>query len=164
MKPVKSTAEILAFMVLNKTLGKECVDWAVEMLVAGFDSKDLRKLAGESEPFNYFEVKDLTGKVLSELLLDFDDRDRVIKQYACYLIDRFLDGDLDSPSMLKTLKKLCIEDSYVNYLYDFYLLSNASEDLIGTGVQHYWENTGPENIEQVIKDYCLKWKAEHSVS
>lgn len=40
MKPVKSTAEILALKALNRDINKTWVDWAVEMLMAGFDTEN----------------------------------------------------------------------------------------------------------------------------
>jgi len=54
MKSVKSTTEILAFKALNRDINKTWVDWAVEMLMAGFDTENLTILAGEFEPFNQF--------------------------------------------------------------------------------------------------------------
>jgi hypothetical protein len=86
MKPVKSTAEILAFKALNRDVDKTWVDWAVDMLIAGFDTEHLTILAGESEPFNQFQMQELAEKVLVELQLDYSDKDQTIKNYACYLI------------------------------------------------------------------------------
>jgi hypothetical protein len=73
MKPVKSTAEILAFKALNRDVDKTWVDWAVDMLIAGFDTEHLTILAGESEPFNQFQMQELAEKVLVELQLDYSD-------------------------------------------------------------------------------------------
>ena len=63
MKPVKSTTEILALKALNRDIDKFWVNWAVDMLLAGFDTENLIILAGESEPFNQFQLEllHLTG-------------------------------------------------------------------------------------------------------
>ncbi|MFZ4464691.1 MAG: hypothetical protein ACOYN5_12650 [Bacteroidales bacterium] len=56
MISVKTTAEILAFKALNRNIDKTWVDWAVDMLIAGYDTENLTILAGESEPFNQFQM------------------------------------------------------------------------------------------------------------
>ena len=70
MIPVASTAEILAYKALNRDIGRSWVDWAIEMLFAGFETEHLIILAGETEPYNQFKLQELTNKVLSELQLD----------------------------------------------------------------------------------------------
>jgi hypothetical protein len=158
MKPVKSTAEILAFKVLNRDVDKTWVDWAVDMLMAGFDTEYLTILAGESEPFNQFQMQELVEKVLAELQLDYSDNEQTLKNYACYLIDKSLDGELDNFKVLDILKDICIELDYDKYFYDFYLLYNAKDDLSYSENQWYWDGATRENIEKIITDYFRKWK------
>lgn len=158
MKPVKSTAEIVAFKVLNRDINKTWVDWAVEMLVAGFDTENLAILAGEFEPYNQFQLQDLTTKVLNELQLDFSDKDQTIKNYACYLIDKSLNNEHDSFKVLDILKDICIELDYEKYLYDFYSLYFAKDDLSYSENQWYWEGATRENIDKIIRDYFITWK------
>jgi len=159
MKPVKSTAEILAFKVLNRDINKTWVDWAVEMLMAGFDTENLAILAGEFEPYNQFQLQDLTTKVLSELQLDLTDKDQTIKNYACFLIDKSLVGELDNFKVLDILKDICIELDYEKYLYDFYSLYFAKDDLSYSENQWYWDGATRENIEKIITDYFTNWKS-----
>jgi len=78
MKPVKTTAEILAFKALNRDVDKTWVDWAVELLMAGYNTEHLTILAGESEPFNQFQMQELANKVLEELQLDYSDKEQTI--------------------------------------------------------------------------------------
>ena len=158
MKLVKSTAEILAFKVLNRDINKTWVDWAVEMLMAGFDTENLAILAGEFEPYNQFQLQDLTTKVLSELQLDLTDKDQAIKNYACFLIDKSLEGELDNFKVLHILKDICIELDYEKYLYDFYSLYFAKDDLSYSENQWYWDGATRENIEKIITDYFTTWK------
>ena len=83
MKPVKTTAEILAFKALNRDVDKTWVNWTVDLLIAGFNTEHLTILAGESEPFNQFQRQELADKVLAELQLDYSDKDQPIKNCAC---------------------------------------------------------------------------------
>lgn len=158
MKPVKATSEILAFKALNRDIDKTWVDWAVDMLMVGFDTENLTILAGESEPFNQFQMQELTDKVLTELQLDSSDKDQTIKNYTSYLIDKSLEGQLDNFKVLGILKDICIELGYEKYLYDFYSLYFAKDDLSYSENQWYWEGATRENIDKVISDYFINWK------
>jgi len=158
MKPVKTTWEILAFKVLNRDIDNAWVIWAFEMLMAGYDTENLTILAGESEPFNQFQMQELADKVLVELQLDYSDKVQTIKNYACYLIDKSLDGELDNYKVLTILKDICIELDYEKYLYDFYSLYFAKDDLSNSENQWYWEGATKENIEKIITDYFTTWK------
>jgi hypothetical protein len=158
MKPVKTTVEILAFKALNRDVDQTFVDWAVDMLMAGYDTEYLTILAGGSEPFNQFQMQELTDKVLAELQLDYSDKDQTIKNYACYLIDKSLAGKLDNFKVLDILKDICIELDYEKYLYDFYSLYFAKDDLSYSENQWYWGGATRENIEKIITDYFKTWK------
>jgi len=158
MKAVNSTAEILTFKALNRDINMTCVDWAVEMLTAGFDTENLTILAGESEPFNQFQLQDLTTKVLAELEFDYSDRERTIKNYACYLIDKTRNGEIETVKVLNILKDICIELDMESYLYQFYLLYFSKTDLMESENQWYIDGVDRSNIDAVIEDYFTTWK------
>ncbi len=158
MKPVNTTAEILAFKALNRDIDETWIDWAVDMLIAGYDTDHLIILAGESEPFNQFQMQELVSKVLAELKLEYSDKDQVIKNYACYLIDKSLEGELENFKVLDILKDICIELDYEKYLYDFYSLYFAKDDLSYSEDQWYWNGATRENIDKIITDYFIAWK------
>ena len=67
MKPVPSTSEILVFRMLDRNIDKRWIDWAYEMICAGFETENLIELAGEIEPYNQFELQRLTDKIFKEL-------------------------------------------------------------------------------------------------
>ena len=157
MQPVKSTVEILAFKVLNRTINVAWVDWALDMMTVGFDTEHLRILAGEREPFNQFQMQDLTNKVLDELHLNYSDKDKAINNYVCYLIDKALSDETQTLNVLNSLKNLCIELDYKKSLYDFYLLYFTKLDLLDSENQWYWEGADKNNIDKIIKDCFLKW-------
>lgn len=158
MKPIESTTEILALKALNRSVDEKWVDWAVDMLMAGFETEHLAILAGESKPFNQFQLRSLIDKVLDELHLDYSDRDLVIKNYTCYLIDRVLSKKLEIFNALNILKDICIELDNDESLFDFYLFYFAKEDLLYSDNQWYLDGATKENIDSVIIDYFIKWK------
>ncbi len=114
MKPVPSTAEILMCKVLDQDIDKMWIDWAVEMLMVGYDTEHLLILAGITLPCNQFYLQELTAKILDELQLDHSDKQQVIKNYACLLIKQALKGELTYASCLSKLNELYL------LLYDEY--------------------------------------------
>lgn len=157
MKPVKSTVEILAFKALNRDVNKTWVDWAVDMFMAGFNTESLTILAGESEPFNQFQMQELTDKVLAELQLDYSDKDQTIKNYACYLIDKSLAGEIDNFKVLDILKDICIELDHektcmTSIPFTSRKMTYPIRKINGIGTERQ------ENIEKIITDYFTTWK------
>jgi len=161
MKLVEKTFEILAFKALGRDIdGRTLVDWAIDMLVAGYNTEYLTILAGEKEPFNPFQMEKLLNNVLSELQLDYSDMDQTIKNYAYYLIGRSLNNELDSFEALGILKDICLELEYEEFLMEFCMLYYAKDDLIYSENQHYWDGATRENIDQTILEYFFKWYAK----
>lgn len=156
MRIVDSTVEILALKVLDRNTNKRWVNWAVDMLSAGFETQHLLILANETEPFNQFEMKDLTDRVLNELNLDYSNEELIMANYVRFLITRALGNPNQIQEVLAELKDLCIELDFDRSLYDFYLLYFAREDLQQYENQQYWEGATKDNIEVVIRDYFSK--------
>lgn len=160
MTSVKSTYEILALKVLNRDIDKTWTDWATEMLRQGYDTDSLVILAGESSPYNQFELQRLTNKVFDELNLNYSDKDKALKNYAYHLIDEVFQNNLEAYSVLKILKDICIETGY-DYFYEFYELFWAKDDLLEREDQFYLDNVNRNNIDAVIMDYFKKWTTEY---
>jgi len=162
MKPVEKTFEILAFKALGRDIdGRTLVDWAIDMLVAGYNTEYLTILAGEREPFNPFQIEKLVNNVLSELQLDYSDMGQTIRNYAYYLIGISLNNEIDSYEVLGILKRICAELEYEESWMDFFLLYYAKDDLLYSENQYYWDGATRENIDQIILEYFIKWKSNY---
>jgi hypothetical protein len=161
MKPVESTVAILAAKAVNRNVDKFWIEWAVEMLAAGFDGKYLVELAGASELFDQLEMQRVAEKAFQELQLDYADPVRAVTNYGDYLIDQYLQGEIEALKVLRILMGFCIELGYPKYLQDFYLLYHAKETLLASEVQWYWNNANRENIDGVIREYFARWRISH---
>lgn len=161
MTSVPSTYEILALKALNRDIDKTWTDWAIDMLRNRHDTENLTILAGESPPYNQFELQKLTDKVLTELNLDYSDKDQTIKNYVSYLLDRVLKNQLDNLPVLHKLKDIYIELDMENYLLQFYLLYFAKVDLLDSEVQYYIAGADRNNIDKIIADYFKKWLTDN---
>ena len=163
MKPVESTYEILAWKHFNQSVDSKWSNWAVEMMMAGFDTEHLVELAGIEKPYNQFELKELTDKVFQELSLDHTNQVKVVTNYVTYLAKEVLDEKRDLLKTLREIKDLCIALDYESKIYDFYSLYFAKEDLNCDTVQWYWNGADRSNIDQICMNYFRKWIDENGL-
>ena len=146
--------------LFNEDIDQKWINWAMEMMEAGFETENLIVLAGISEPVNQFELQELTNKVLAELELDYSDQKLVIKNYVYYLITNSINKPETYLETLKELKEICLDlDLDAEYM-DFYLLYFAKDDLTEQEYQHYWDNATRENIDEIIAENFAKWKTK----
>jgi hypothetical protein len=160
MKPIPSTAEILLFRILGRNVDKKWIDWAYAMLCAGFETESLVMLAGETGPYNQFELKRLTDKVFHELNLTWDDREQIYRNYACYLVGEASEGRMQPVSVLDILQDIYIRTDFDPPYTDFYNLYFAYDDLKYSENQWYLDGATRENIDEIIKAYFKEWVAK----
>ena len=153
-----TTVEIAAMRKLNRSVDSRWVDWAVDSLVAGHDTPSLRVLAGESAPFNQFEMGSLVDRVLDELQVPLPktENDAVIV-CATPLVKQLASRDVGIASALSALAHLCIERDYLRDLYCFYSLHFAFDDLQVVEYQFYWDGATRENIDDIVTQEAKAW-------
>lgn len=157
MEPVAITSKVLTYKILNRLTDAVWIDWAYEMLLAGFETTNLLILAGMGQQREYFEMRTLTDKVFADLKLDYSDTDKVIEDYAIYLSKLTINGEMKPFKVLRELKDIYIEMDYYEPLQQFYFLYFAKEDLLQDEVQWYINGVDRSNIDQTIIDYFKEW-------
>jgi hypothetical protein len=117
-------------------------------------------LAGESAPFNQFEMAALTDKVFDELgLKPPDNATDAAVAFTSVMADLALSGETPLDTALGEVAQVCIELDYLKEIYDFYLLRFAREDLQSDEVQYYWPGGNRENIDEITRDRFASWLA-----
>lgn len=156
-EPVLSTYKMLKEKVCNADIDESWVDWAIEMMEAGFEVESLYQLAGISKPFNQFELQDLTNKVLEDLSLDYSDKEKTIKNYAYFIIKSNVENASKYYDVLKEFRDIYYElDMDIEY-EDFALLYWAKDGLICEEIQWYWDGADRTNIDRIIKEQFELW-------
>jgi hypothetical protein len=159
MEPIKSTAEILLLNLLKRDIDQRWIDWAIEMLENGFESESLVLLAGSTPPYYQYVMHELAINAFEELHLEYSNNERIIRGYACYLIDKVFNGEMETMAMLRILSDLYLELWHVSLLCDFERLYLAKEDLKDREFTYYWYVATRENIDSIITDYIMKYKS-----
>ena len=161
---VKTTPAILAYKALNHNIDKFWIDWAVDMLMNGFDTEHLVILAGISQPYDQLEFQALTDKVLAELTLDYSNRDEAIRGYVRYLIQTSSTEELTitlSLKLLRELRDLYHEPDYDSNLAVFFSLYYEVDDLQQDEVQWYVDDMDRSNMLSVVKNTFAQWLNEN---
>jgi hypothetical protein len=131
------------------------------MLVQGHDSHSLAVLAGESEPFNQFEMNELVAKALAELAVQVPaTREEALSTFVESDVRALAEGVGVPSAILPRLARLCLENNYIDALFDFYLLDSAVADLQSDPIQRCWPGATRENIDEVIVEYSRRWLLE----
>jgi hypothetical protein len=156
------TYEIQAGYILGLQVLPDWVDWAADAIVAGYDSENLRILAGLQPPFDDKEIDRLSRKAFDELNIVPLKRENCIPFYINSILHQNSDGKLTQKEALIKLRDLCLATNYEKPLMDFYLLYYALSDLETSEVQWYWKDANRENIAKTIEDYFQNWLKTHS--
>ena len=157
---VLSIYKILKAKAFNENIDESWIDWAIEMIEAGYESENLYMLAGKIKPYNQFELQELTDKVLQDLKLEYHDKDLVITNYVYYLISNSINRPATYYKTLQELKDICIQLNMNSKYMNFYLLYYAKDDLRVGEVQWYWDGADKNNIDCIIKEKFREWLNE----
>lgn len=158
MEYVGSTYKILCYRVLEWPIDKEWIDWAIEMIQAGFETENLLYLASFDLTENQFKLQEVANKAFKELHLDLSDRMRVINNYVNYTIEIALSRKIDYYSALNTLNGLYLGS--LDFLSDFNQLYWAKYDLIASENTWEWPGANRDNIDSIIENYFKNWQAQ----
>ncbi len=162
LQKVPMTAEILFYKQQNSNINIQWINWAIEMLQAGYETENLIILAGEDIHCNPFEFTALTNKIFEELHLNkINITDRVFIIYSTYLIRQAVQSPNKEKisEVLFKLEQLYIDTEYNSILCDFYLLSNAIGELKSYGTQWYWNDVAltKEDWYKYTLNYLKQW-------
>lgn len=102
------TTELLVQWSSGRLTCSECVDWAVDALVAGIDSVNLRSLAAYPRLSPLSEVESTLKKVITELSIDVPEPEKLLREYATVLALDLLSGRLDTPECLRRIHSMVV--------------------------------------------------------
>ena len=158
-KPISElTYKVVAFSEIQQVDTNDGIDWAIEMLELGYESRTLGMLASIKKPANDFEVIDYVKNAVEELGLKLRNGDDAILSYASYYVNQIVREE-NIRENLNKLYKFCKSKDYEDLVYDFYLLYWAWDDLDyeDTGNNHYWDGARRNNIGRIVVDEAKKW-------
>ncbi len=151
-EPVLLTYKILKEKAFNSDVNESWIDWAIEMMEAGYESINLYELAGTIRPYDQSELQALTTKVFKELNLDYSDRIKALKNYAYFLITSNIDKPEKYDKVLREFRDIYYELDMDSEYQDLVLLYWAKDDLQYGDDQQYWEGANRNNIDVIIKE------------
>lgn len=156
------TYKIVAFEEIQQVDTNESIDWAFEMMQLGYESPTLFMLASFNKPTNYFEVINYVKDTVRELGLEMKSGDDAILSYASYYIQKIAEGENVRDNLTKVYDVYQSGD-YEDFLFDFYMLHWAWDDLdyFGNQYSYHWPAAKKNNIEKITIEEAVKWVAEY---
>ncbi len=154
---VLSTHIILKNKAFNHDFDESWVDWAIDMIEAGFNSENLYTLAATSKPYNQTALQALTSKVLQDFNLTYSNKQLVVKKYVYHIITNAIYKTNNYFRALRELKDICISLDYDDTYMPFYLLYFAKVELAEYDKQWYWDGADKTNIDQIITTQFAEW-------
>lgn len=158
-KPVSElTYKIVAFPDIQQLEADEIIDWALEMIELGHESRALYMLASINKPANYFEAIGYMKKAIAELNLELRTGDEATLSYASFYLHQIAREDRVR-KRLSELNEFCQKRGYEELVDDFYLLDWAWDQIDHDDADnnHYWDGADRKNIEQIVVREARKW-------
>lgn len=135
----------------------DCVDWAVEMVVNGYETYSLLILASLSKPTNYFEAIDYLKKSFNELNLDFRTGELGRISYCFYLI-KMMASENNVKFNLRALHRIIEDEFNDDLINEFRYLDWAwGEFDYGNTYQEYWPEANKQNIQDIVVSKAKEW-------
>ncbi len=157
IKSIDLTDKVIAYSEVPNFDPDDCIDWAIEMLLSGFDSATLRILAGLQKPVNYFEAIECLKKSGNELGIEILTGDKAVRSYTGYYIKKMAEGQAIRENLTLVFQYSQMRDCEP-IVYDFYLLYWAWQDFdLGQEFSPYWDNSNPKTIQTIVMNEAKKW-------
>ena len=167
------TYEVQSLRALGLAPSDTVIEWALDAITAGYDSPNLRILAGLGAPFDELEVKRLCSAACAELGIPSLPAREYVKCYIGSVLRQMLDGKLSREDAMSRLASLyCkgqlarLPDPYgygYELAYDFYLLFHQKDDLNRPeGFDFYWKGGTKSNMDSIIDREARSWLEGHA--
>jgi hypothetical protein len=140
---------ILGKKALRQLSTGDYVDWAVEMLVHGYDSHSLRILASLDRFATAFEAEDYFYRSFNELNLKPPDSDTAVRAYACEIARRMIEGKITGHDGVRALYGICIETDYARDFIIWYQLHEALDSLHYGQTPFTYETATLDNFDEI---------------
>ena len=86
----------------------DIIEWAIELLYLGYDSPNLRILAGLTNLNDYWEITNYVNKTLKDFKISKLEGKTAVIAYTFVIVKEFLTGKISQEKMLGDIHQLCI--------------------------------------------------------
>ncbi|WP_316751720.1 hypothetical protein [Pedobacter gandavensis] len=157
MQTSELTNKMLAYQHIIDFNTDQAVDWAVEMLLLGYETPSLLILAGISKPTNFFESEKILLASFNELGIVLPEKLDAIAGYCRTFIEKIAIS-INIKGNLNDLYSAGLTFDYEELIFDFYLFYWAWGDLdYGETYQDYVPEATKDNIEELVSKKAIDW-------
>jgi hypothetical protein len=138
------TRKLLAMLQMRSATSEDMVVWAVSMLEADVDSKNLRILASLSKPLYSSEVEDYFQRSFKDLGWSFPKPEEVLRLYACDVAEGILSNMLPAVEGCREMYRVARALDYPSDMHVWIYLDDELDAVT-------YENLSGVELEDVIQ-------------
>jgi len=126
-------------LLLNRALGtgsrEQCVEWAVDQMVAGADTPSLRILAGLNPQVELDEVEEFFQKAAGEMGIQDAMPSRDLRRAADIIWRCYSDGELTEDGVIDLMARLYGKSDYQDALFRIWFDIQEELAMLGSGYE-----------------------------
>jgi len=156
------TYKVIAFPAIKLVNNDEFIDWAIEMVELGYETRSLLILAGFSYPLDFFEAVPYIKSSIKELGLEPRTGENATISYASYYARKIARKDSIRKNLgeLYDFYNLQYSETPMNTFWHLYWAWDTIDFKTG-GHNPHWPGADQSNIEQIVIVEAKKWLNEN---
>jgi hypothetical protein len=153
-----STKEIFGRRALHNIFAEDYIHWAVEMLVHGHDSPNLRILAGLDRRDSVVEVEKYFLHAATELDIDQVEGKAAMRAYACEIAERIIEGKFTSHrDAIRVLYQIWLDSDHDREYTVWQELDDALDSLLTSDFPYTYPSATLENFDQTLRHEAARF-------
>lgn len=128
------------------------IDWAVEMLELGYDSRSLGMLASfERSTSSISDVEQYFYRAINELNFVKPSQTVAVRNYACNVAQQIINGQIEPKAAVEELYKICVATRYGDDFVIWFELEEALGLLLISEQPWSYEGITLKNFDEIVK-------------
>ncbi|MBW4694030.1 MAG: hypothetical protein KME27_19975 [Lyngbya sp. HA4199-MV5] len=156
-----STNAIFGKRALHQVFADDYIDWAIELLVQGYDSPNLRILAGLDRRSSVFDIETYFIHAIKELEIEEPEPKAAVRAYACEMAQQIIDGQFTSlRAVVRALYQIWLNTDYDPNYAIWLTLDDALDSLYAGEYPYSYPSATLENFEAIVQQEAARFVSQ----
>ncbi|MBW4473535.1 MAG: ABC transporter ATP-binding protein [Stenomitos rutilans HA7619-LM2] len=153
-----STNAIFGKRALHQIFADDYIDWATELLVKGYDSPNLRILAGLDRRSSVFDIETYFIHAIKELDIEEPEPKAAIRAYACEIAQQIINGQFISlRQAIQPLYQIWLDTDHDPDYVIWLELDDALDSLYAGEFPYSYPSATLENIDAIVHQEAARF-------
>jgi hypothetical protein len=153
-----STNALLGKRAICHIFATDYIDWAEEMLIQGYDTPNLRILAGLDRKNSIFAVEQYFHTAIKELNIEEIEPNTAVRIYACEVAKQIINGEIKSSQQaIEALYQIYVGTDYDSDYMIWSELDDAFASIRAGEYPYTYPSATLENFAAILKQEATKF-------